>query len=514
MSSAASLASRPVRYGTSSDFRQRMRSSFRDFADLEPAARRSSMLSLDADVSASILIAATRLDMGPDRLSSAERVDQMSRTLSVSKGMKAISWATIVFTVVLDYVGTTMLDPIAPKLVALYTLPGWISPASAAAGISYLYTLGQLVGQPIAGIVSDKMGRKPVFLALLLGTGVSFLMAGLSQSYIEVCVWRFVAGLCGASRGVAQAYAGDMCSPEEVSGYVSMVGVAVALGCIIAPVIGGLLGNVSVIAPLFLVAGLSFFNLILAIFVMINPPVLARGLATDGEESKDRKTPWALISVLCLSGFLYFWVSSTIEVITPLQALQTMQMTTTEVGIMFGAGGLVVCLAQVFVYQPLEKRLPNWALQIFGFSLSVPLVLVSAVKAKWFLWFSVILSFATVSMVNVAQCVFMTELSPPHMRGALAMLLNEFQTLGFTVGGLVSGWLFGSSWRLPFVVTGVVIAMAMALSGVTGAIVLHTLRDETESEIDTETGADDDESDGDSESEPGGLTPSPAEQRS
>ncbi len=102
------------------------------------------------------------------------------------------------------------------------------------------YMLAETVTIPIAGKMSDRFGRKPVFLAGMgLFMGGSFL-AGMSNSMDMLIVCRFIQGLGGgALMPVAMATVADLYAPTERGKVQGMLGAVFAIATIIGPLMGG-----------------------------------------------------------------------------------------------------------------------------------------------------------------------------------------------------------------------------------------------------------------------------------
>jgi EmrB/QacA subfamily drug resistance transporter len=102
------------------------------------------------------------------------------------------------------------------------------------------YMLAETVTIPIAGKMSDRFGRKPVFLAGMgLFMGGSFL-AGMSTSMDMLIVFRVIQGLGGgAMMPVAMATVADLYAPTERGKIQGLLGAVFALATVLGPLAGG-----------------------------------------------------------------------------------------------------------------------------------------------------------------------------------------------------------------------------------------------------------------------------------
>jgi EmrB/QacA subfamily drug resistance transporter len=102
------------------------------------------------------------------------------------------------------------------------------------------YMLAETVTIPIAGKMSDRYGRKPVFLVgmgLFLGGSI---LAGMSQSMEELIMFRFIQGLGGGClMPVAMSTVADLYAPTERGKIQGLLGAIFAISSIIGPFMGG-----------------------------------------------------------------------------------------------------------------------------------------------------------------------------------------------------------------------------------------------------------------------------------
>jgi EmrB/QacA subfamily drug resistance transporter len=102
------------------------------------------------------------------------------------------------------------------------------------------YMLGEVLAIPVAGKMSDRYGRKPVFLAgmgLFLGGSI---LAGMSNSMEMLIACRAIQGIGGgAIMPVAMATVADLYAPTERGKIQGMLGGVFAIASVIGPFLGG-----------------------------------------------------------------------------------------------------------------------------------------------------------------------------------------------------------------------------------------------------------------------------------
>ncbi|MEM9026532.1 MAG: MFS transporter, partial [Verrucomicrobiota bacterium] len=103
-----------------------------------------------------------------------------------------------------------------------------------------IYAFLQFFSSPIWGALSDRFGRRPIMIITVGGWALSHLLWIFSARFEMLLVARVFSGLMAGNVGVATAIVADITSPEQRSKSMALIGVALGLGFIIGPAIGGL----------------------------------------------------------------------------------------------------------------------------------------------------------------------------------------------------------------------------------------------------------------------------------
>jgi MFS transporter, DHA1 family, tetracycline resistance protein len=171
---------------------------------------------------------------------------------------------SLIFLIMLmDVVGMTILFPISAYIVRQYS-----DQALMVTLLSVIYSAAQFFAAPVLGKLSDRLGRRPVLLVCLAGSGIGYLMFGLGGALWILFLSRLIAGFSGGSLSTASAYIVDVSKPEELANAFTLVGMAWGIGLVLGPALGGALGQLSLSAPAFFSAGLALINLLLGIFYL------------------------------------------------------------------------------------------------------------------------------------------------------------------------------------------------------------------------------------------------------
>ena len=171
----------------------------------------------------------------------------------------------IFLTVFMDIVGFSIIIPLFPHLLEHYiregsagTLIGSLNSAAEWMGgdtvfkktvlfgglLSTLYSLLQFVFSPIWGALSDRLGRRRILPITRAGNALSYLLWIFAAQFWVVVVTRLISGMMAGNIAVASAAAADITDEKDRTKGMAVVGIAIGLGFVFGPVIGGLASSV------------------------------------------------------------------------------------------------------------------------------------------------------------------------------------------------------------------------------------------------------------------------------
>ncbi|HYD74239.1 MAG TPA: MFS transporter [Candidatus Binatia bacterium] len=103
------------------------------------------------------------------------------------------------------------------------------------------YSFGQLISSPFWGRLSDRVGRKPILIAGLIGGVVSYIWLARAESVYELGAARLFGGLMAGNVGAAFAAAADLADDKTRARNMGLLGAAVGFGFIAGPALGAFL---------------------------------------------------------------------------------------------------------------------------------------------------------------------------------------------------------------------------------------------------------------------------------
>ncbi len=104
------------------------------------------------------------------------------------------------------------------------------------------YPLGQFLGSPVIGALSDRFGRKPVLCISLLIAVAAYAVVSLGIEWRSLALLAsgcLIGGLAESNIAIAQSAISDVTEPEQRPRYFAWIYSCCSLGYIAGPLIGG-----------------------------------------------------------------------------------------------------------------------------------------------------------------------------------------------------------------------------------------------------------------------------------
>lgn len=377
----------------------------------------------------------------------------------------------VFLSIFLDLVGFGIVIPLLPFYAEHYGaspfMVTWLATA---------FSLFQMIFSTIWGRLSDKYGRRPIFLACLALSCIAYLWTGLAETFTALIIARCVSGMASGKISVAQAIIADITTPETRARGMGMVGAAFGLGFVTGPALGGLLvgtdpANPDFQTPMYVAAGLSFLGLLLAVFTVKESLSSDEKAASHASSHLSWKQQFRIIVaspvVAWLIGifFIVSFVFSQVEIIFPLWTNRTFDWTPRDLGYCFAYIGILMVFIQGVLIGPLTKWLGSRKLLVIGlallgiglsmtiFSSNVPIFL----TATTFIVFGIgILTPTQSSVISLA--------SAKGQQGVTLGVANTASGFGRVAGPLWAGILFDFvHFDAPFIIGGAICFVFLAL---------------------------------------------------
>ncbi len=302
----------------------------------------------------------------------------------------------IFIAIVLDAVGIGLIFPILPSLLKEVTHAENVAPFIGI--MTALYAVMQFVFAPVLGSLSDRLGRRPVFLISLAGAAVNYLFLAFASNLWMLLAGRAIAGLTSANIAVATAYITDISPQDKRARRFGLFNAMFGIGFIVGPVLGGLLGDYGLRLPFIAAAVLNGGNLLLALFI------LPESRQSTGEKvdlaslNPLRPLRWVFTVKRVLPVILIFFLfSATGEAYGTCWALwggDAFHWNGLWIGLSLGAFGICQTLAQAFLPGPAVKLLGERAAILTGIAGACTALTVMAFADRSWMIFAIMPVFA------------------------------------------------------------------------------------------------------------------------
>jgi len=195
----------------------------------------------------------------------------------------------IFFIMLMDIVGMSIIFPVAPYIVQRYS-----KDALMVTMLTVIYAGAQFFAAPALGKISDRVGRRPVLLASVLGSAIGYFIFGLGGALWALFLARLIDGITGGNISTASAYIIDVSKPEERTKNFTLLGMAYGIGFILGPALGGVLGQWNLNAPAYLAGSIFLVSTVLVYFLL--PESLPAERRTRSRLSVNDFNPFASVA--------------------------------------------------------------------------------------------------------------------------------------------------------------------------------------------------------------------------
>lgn len=354
---------------------------------------------------------------------------------------------TILAVVVLDAAGTGLVMPILPELlrsVAHSPELGWRYGAFLS-----LYAALQFLASPILGTLSDHYGRRPVLLASLAGGMIDYAFMAWAPGFWWLFLGRAVAGLTAANAAVASACLADITPEERRTRAFGLLSACFGIGFILGPVIGGVLGTISLRAPFVAAAVLVMVNFLVALVVLPETRTVKPERIDPAAFHPLAPLRWigafpALVPLLCMSILLAI-VGEVGGTVWVLYGQDKFGWDTATVGLSLAGFGLFHALAQAFVAGPLSDRWGERCALMVAIACDGAAYLAIAFVTQGFLVFFLFPLFCLGGVGQPALLSLMTKRVGPDEQGRLQGVLTSLTSLASMIAPLAISEIYFAS---------------------------------------------------------------------
>lgn len=371
----------------------------------------------------------------------------------------------LMFNMFIAMSGIGLVIPVMPQYLETFGVAG-----QALGFIIASFALGQFLFSPLAGDLSDTLGRKKLIIVGLIIFSASQLWFGLATYEWMLYAARFISGIGGAFLIPAtMAFVADITTLKERGKGMGFLGASMSLGFMIGPALGGFLASVSLTFPFYMASLAAVIAAVVSFFIL---PDIKNAVSEIPAEPKKRenilsqmknsvKTPYFMMLIII---FVFTFGIANFQTTFSLYVDHKYNYTPQDIAIVLTVGGFIGVIVQTLVVDKLFKR--------FG-ELNVILVNL-VIAAVAFLLFFLVDSFALVLLVASIFSTATTLIRPAvntvisklagNEQGFAAGMNNAYMSLGSMIGPALAGMFFDININSPFIIGSVILIGSWALT--------------------------------------------------
>ena len=333
-----------------------------------------------------------------------------------------------------------------------------------------------MIGAPILGYLSDRLGRRKVLIYCLCGSFLGLCAYAYSfetNNLLILFVARIIVGFVSGNQAIAQSAIADI-SPQGASkaGNIGLIAVAMTIGLVAGPFLGGVLSDPSVYSkftnatPFYVGIVFSLFNLAILLLFL-------RETNTDLNPTHKLRYFWrefsALVSQinirwLILTFFLFELGWTLYFQSLALVLVQDFDLKNKSIGLFASYVGLMLSLGLFYGVRLLVKRV---TLQ----KIIMPSLIVGAVSLLLGflfnnLWLQFIIAIPVTMTVAFCYAILITLISDRTAKiqqGLMMGTTDAFIALSFTITSLLGSWFAVYNAVIPELVAALFWLLAMGV---------------------------------------------------
>ncbi|MFZ4673937.1 MAG: MFS transporter [Chlamydiia bacterium] len=382
---------------------------------------------------------------------------------------------TIAIVLLMGYTGYAMVLPIlTPLLVSTDTL---LDP-SVAESTRYIlvgvliasFPLGQLIGSPILGKLSDRYGRRNTLILTFFPVIPAYLIGGLAITWhmpTLLFISRFITGLFEGNVVIATASMADISdnSSDKTFNFGWVITFS-NLGWMIGPFIGAAVINPEIVSwfnfatPFWLASFVSFLTLalVLLFFVETHP-----NFPTKEPIKKPKIIATGSLYQLYTANTLFYLSFTAFFSFLPLLLIKRFHFTPSVIALFEGYTSIPFCFAPLF-YKAISARLSNKRItQIAGLCLAIAIFFVLISNATTYLLLSLIPPSFFIAIGTTFAAILVSDAVSPEDQGVALGLNQSCIVFSEMTSAILCGLLANLSYTSPIIFS-TVFALLSAIS--------------------------------------------------
>lgn len=317
-----------------------------------------------------------------------------------------------------------------------------------------LFALAQFIFSPLVGIISDRIGRKPLLIIGLVLYVLSEAIFALTNQLWLMDVSRIIGGVSAACYvPTAMAMAADITTTADRAKVIGWLSAAFSGGLILGPGIGGVLANISYKAPFWVASALGIVGLLVLLAFLPSEGHFEHHLVNNKEQSasKDWKTVMTkpvvllfsliLVSAFGLAGF---------EGVYSIFVNEVFKFSMDDLAIVLVLNGILSLILQVVFFE----RLIGWFSEIklirYCFAMTaIGVAWILVTHSKISVVIATLIVFSAMDVVRPAITTYLSKFGDNN-QGLMNGLNMSLTSIGNIVGPIMAGTLLDVNYHYPY----------------------------------------------------------------
>ncbi len=307
-----------------------------------------------------------------------------------------------------------------------------------------IYGLTQACLQIPFGMLSDRLGRKPVIFVGLIIFACGSAIAALSHSIYGVIVGRALQG-GGAIGSVIIALLADLTKDEDRTKAMAILGITIGIGFALAIVLGPILNGIIGVSGIF---WLTVILALIGVLLLFCVPKPAKTVFHHDTEPVATLFKSVLRNVellrLDIGIFIQHGILSASFIVIPLVLQDTTDAGTTHQWLIYLPIIVIAYLAMVpfiIIAEKKRKMKPIFTSSIVTIAVS-QLMLWRQHENITLCIIALVLFFTAFIILEASLPSLVSKIAPAGSRGTAVGVYSTAQFLGIFTGGTVGGWIF------------------------------------------------------------------------
>ncbi|MFD6115062.1 MDR family MFS transporter [Streptomyces yangpuensis] len=335
--------------------------------------------------------------------------------------------------------------------------------ASFAGLVVALHGLGGVVSSLVAGVMTDRLGRRPTLLAAQASTPFSVALLGFMEHPAAIAAVALLVGMTSnASRPAVAAMMADIVRPEDRVRAFALNYWAINLGFAISATAAGLIAEYSYLAGFL---GEAALTLVCAVLVYVKLPEsrpergtsATAGASTDKSGAGAETEPETGLGTVLRDGrfmgvvglsFLISLIFTQGSVGLPV-AMGTAGFSPGDYGLVIAVNGLLIVVLQIPVTRLIEHRDPQKLLVVSALLAGYGFALTAFAGPVWAYALTVCVWTLAEIVNSPTQMGLVVRLSPVHGRGRYQGVYTMSWSVAALVAPLMAGFMidrWGANW--------------------------------------------------------------------